>query len=418
MQLKSSNKSKTKTKKNKKGRIALLILIGLFIVYVGAEVYNSVFNKISTEVVGYGKAKEAISVEGIIIRNESLVTSNNPGIINYMIRDGEKVAIGTKVASYYSKKEDINSINYLNVLDKQIQAYESINIKSGIGSADPISNDAMIGKNVKSVITYNLKGRFQDAYDVKNIIQMLINRRRYLTGDVANFDTELASLRAQRAQIAPSAASSIYDVYTNTSGYFLKNLDGFEKIISADNMSKYDVSAIRDLLSGKGQTYDSSVIGKVVSDFEFTYSAIVKKQTADNLKVGQSVEIEFDSLDNVALPAEITRISNDTDGNCVVDIRCNYMADCINLQRKQKAQIVVKTYTGLKVPQGAVRMVDNQKGVYILAGTQARFKKIEPMFFKDGYYIVKQDFGNSGSLLLYDTVITKGNDLYNNKIVK
>lgn len=413
-----SDKTKTKTKKSNNGKIIILILIGLFIVYVLAQIYNSVFNGVLTEVIGYGSAKDSVAVEGIIVRNEELVTSNNSGVINYLVRDTERVAIGKKIASYYSKKEDITAINNLNILDKQIAAYESINTKSGLGSADPISNDAMIGKNIKSIIANNLKGKFQDSYDIKNSIQMLINRRRYLSGEVANFNDEISTLRSQRAQIASSVGLSVNDVYTKTSGYFLKNTDGFEKIISAENMSKYDVSAIKDLILSKGQTHDNSIIGKVVSDFEFTYCAIVQKQKADSFRVGQSVDLEFDSLENVVLPAEVTRISKETDGNCVVDFRCNYMADCINLERKQMAQIIIKTHTGLKVPQSSVRMLNNQMGVYILAGTQARFKTIEPLFLKDGYYIVKQDFGNSASLLLYDAVIIKANDLFNGKIIK
>jgi putative membrane fusion protein len=417
MHLKIDN-SKTKTKKDKKGKKALLVLVFLFSLYVVFQIFNSVFSKITTEIVGYGSATESLSTQGIIIRNETLIASNGSGVISYLVRDGEKVAIGSKIASYYSSKEDINSINLLNVIDKQIESYESINSSAGLGSADPIGSEAEIGKNIKEIINYNFKGDFHSAYDIKNNIVMLINGRRLLSGEVANFDSEIAQLKDKRAQITASVGSVTRDVYTDTSGYFLKNTDGFENIISANSMSSYDVPALNDLLSAKSQSTDQNVIGKVVSDFEFYYSTVVDSLVADKLKTGQSVEIVFASLENQPLPAEISRISKAYDGKCVVDFKCNYMSKCLNLERKQKAEIIIKTYTGIKVPQGAVRMVDDQMGVYILAGTQARFKKIETVFLKDGYYIVKQDNTNAGSLLIYDAVIVRGNDLYNGKIVK
>lgn len=95
--------------------------------------------------------------------------------------------------------------------------------------------------------------------------------------------------------------------------------------------------------------------------------------------------------------------------------------------REQPVEIIIATYTGLKVPKSAVRIqeytdssgkVQQQEGVFILSGSIQKFKIINKLFDADDYYVVEQSATNSDMLVERDQVIVQGKNLQNNMVVK
>ena len=86
--------------------------------------------------------------------------------------------------------------------------------------------------------------------------------------------------------------------------------------------------------------------------------------------------------------------------------------------RKEVGDIVLDSYTGLKIPKEAVRMKDDQPGVYVLNGTVASFKTIEMLYTGPDYYIVKQNVIGNDSLVVNDDVIVHAKDVEDKKVVK
>ena len=54
---------------------------------------------------------------------------------------------------------------------------------------------------------------------------------------------------------------------------------------------------------------------------------------------------------------------------------------------KRHVELVLKSYEGLKVPNDAVRILDGEKGVYIRSGGQAKFVRINPIYYGDTYAV-------------------------------
>ena len=78
--------------------------------------------------------------------------------------------------------------------------------------------------------------------------------------------------------------------------------------------------------------------------------------------------------------------------------------------------VVSREYSGLKVPKKALRVVDGQKGVYIVKGMQAKFVPVEILYSTDNMMICNK-LDADGQLRLYDQVIVKGRNLYDGKII-
>ena len=122
-------------------------------------------------------------------------------------------------------------------------------------------------------------------------------------------------------------------------------------------------------------------------------------------------------------------VSETNSTTAVVVFRVNVLPKEFSYKRFQSAEIVLNSIEGISVPKKALRVVDGVEGVYILVGDVVRFRAVERIAEKDGYYIAhlktnKELFEESvndeilvKSLSLYDNIIVSGKDLFDGKIV-
>ena len=121
---------------------------------------------------------------------------------------------------------------------------------------------------------------------------------------------------------------------------------------------------------------------------------------------------------------ELHRIVTDSDSdNVILIFKTGHVPVDFNFLRKQSVEIVQQSYTGYRVPVSAVRMVEQRQGVYIKNGNLVEFREIVPLVEIDGYFIVeeqnKQDDPEFEKKLgMFDLVIVKGKNLYENKIIQ
>ena len=85
--------------------------------------------------------------------------------------------------------------------------------------------------------------------------------------------------------------------------------------------------------------------------------------------------------------------------------------------RVEDIQIVTEEYEGYKINNSAIRTVDGVKGVYIVRGNLLGFRKIHIVYSTDKYSIVDNPEGHTDYIKQYDQVVTKGVELYDNKLM-
>ena len=102
--------------------------------------------------------------------------------------------------------------------------------------------------------------------------------------------------------------------------------------------------------------------------------------------------------------------------------------------RKQNVDIVIGSATGFRVPKRAVRVAeDGTLGVYRVSGAQAQWVSIDILWEEADYYLIKQApkgydengnpleltaFEKASQLRAGDSVIVKGEDIYDGKVVE
>ena len=97
--------------------------------------------------------------------------------------------------------------------------------------------------------------------------------------------------------------------------------------------------------------------------------------------------------------------------------------DCpqdFSFSRLQSVKIVQDSINGIKVPVGALRIVDGKEGVYILYGSKVFFCEIDIIGRNENYYIAANpDLSVTpyGVLCVYDNIIVSGKNLYEGKVI-
>ena len=166
-------------------------------------------------------------------------------------------------------------------------------------------------------------------------------------------------------------------------------------------------------------------------------------RTADigRMDVGDEVTLRFQSGLERDLTMTVQRISDEDSGQRLVVLTSRHHLDLTTLLRQQNAQIIFDSFSGIRVPRSAVRIVwedvtDKEgnpvlksdgtperkqvTGVYSLWGNSARWKPVEILWQEDEYMLVTAAENAEAARRLRpgDQVITAAEDLYDGKVIE
>lgn len=142
------------------------------------------------------------------------------------------------------------------------------------------------------------------------------------------------------------------------------------------------------------------------------------------METGDSLHLRFSQVEE-DIPVTVYRIQKEKDAaEAVLVLSGMDITPELVTMRRQEAEVILQTYTGIRVPKSAVKIENDdkgnpQQGVYILTGNMSRFKPIEVLFETDTYYVVKQGTNREDTgLVAGDNIIVKARGLEDLKVVK
>ena len=119
-------------------RVAATLLAVLLLFYVGLQIYNSNHSSIQTETATYMTASDTIETTGYIVRNETYLTSDAGGVLNYVLEDGESVKENGVVAQIYASAEDavatVVASGYFSAATSKLRTQDTILISATDGA--------------------------------------------------------------------------------------------------------------------------------------------------------------------------------------------------------------------------------------------------------------------------------------------
>lgn len=387
----------------------LMLLAAVFIINQLISVF---YKPIKTENAVYYTATDGLDITGIIVRNETLVSYSGGGVMHFVVSDGNRVAKNGVIANIYDSEAESLKVSERQDTEKKIAEIEEILGYNDIDTANLELMKLKIDEQLNELIRNSASGDFYEVKNYSNELLTAIWRRQAAMGENTDFSTQLESLKAKLNDSLPQAKQLIR---ANESGYFVSTTDGYENVLSAEDISKITPEFLDD---AKSETKPKDVIGKIVSDYDWYIAAKVSIDDSLKFKEGDSLKIKTAVKSSPELKVTVERINNSESSEyAVIIFACNEMNSELASMRSGPMTIIKDEYSGLKVSRKALRVVDSVRGVYVLSGMQVEFVPVNMIYSNDSFIICEKVASENNELRLYDRVIVKGKKLYDGKIV-
>jgi hypothetical protein len=154
--------------------------------------------------------------------------------------------------------------------------------------------------------------------------------------------------------------------------------------------------------------------------------------------MGEQVQLRFTKGYTELLDMTVERVSAAENGKVTVVLSTNrYLAET-TLLRRQTADVIYDSATGIRVPKRAIHLEETtvtdeetgqvstvqQTGVYCVTGVKAEWKSVNILWEGEDFYLVEAALPDNSELRdeatalhIGDEVIVKGEDLYDGKVV-
>lgn len=393
-----------------KGFVILLI-----VVFAVHQAVSSLYKPVKTETAVFSDMSDGLNITGVIIRNETLVSAGDSGVLHFIIGDGNRVAKDGVIANIYDSESASIILERIDSVNGKIADIEEMLSLNNLEAADLDMINAKVSKNLNNLIICGGNGNYDTFSDKSDELLSAYNRRQAAMGETADFSAQLSALKAEKDQLAASLPAEKGTLRAEKSGYFVSKADGYETVLTCEDPEIITPEFLNGI---KAETVGENVVGKIVSDYEWYIAAEVSVNESLNFKEGDALTIYTSVKSYPKLPVTVKKINiSESSGGAVVLFACNDMNSELASMRTGPMTVVKKEYSGLKVPTSARRVVDSKLGVYVLTGMQVKFVEVKVLFTDGDYMICEKQTSDGNVLRLYDEVIVKGKNLYDGKII-
>ncbi len=433
------------SKSDKKNLIVIAAIFGgLVLLYLFSSAYTENVGKIITEYALNYTQIESVEVDGFAVRDEvrdskkknsAILEKDSSKYYVHLVEDSANVSKSDTIAFSFSSSASAEAyIESENIKDK-------INELKGLKSQGQLSHFNVVGLNsliytsVDSYAESVLKGNLSEIEKYsKNFVQKMTTKQ-LATGKKMDFDSQIKEYRNEYNSLKNSIGS-YQKVKAPYAGYFVSTVDGLEGAVSySDVENKKLKPKAGERLQKLNAVEDETAYGKIVGQFTWYFVFDISEKQASLINEGSVVYVNFPNKDIKNIKMTVHDITKAEGSVVTVSLKCKLMNEELIALRKEKAVVILREYSGLKINRNAV--VKNEEGldgVFVLAGNVARFSPIDIKYYGDDYVIADKlwfykkdkdgkdivDYEKTDSfraIKLYDNIIVKGKNIEDGKLI-
>lgn len=401
-------------------RLLAIAAAALLLVYVGVQGYLILVSPLETETVTRATGYQTVETTGVVYRTETIIAEKPDGYLFYTVPNGGRVSRHGTIAQVYQSESDALKQQKLDMLEEEIKALESINAQGMSNRVNLSTINQQINEVWLSIATEAQSATFTDMSALHTRLLDLLNKKQLTIGRVENFNTRLEALRAEKQELAGTFRPSVGSVSSPAAGYFISQLDGYETVCVADNVTQLTTEDIRSVLDYYNPQVEQNGIGKIVGDYEWYLACVVPLSKAASLKIGAQLEIKMPFVSGEAIPMTLTAINKSADDTAALIFKCTNMSQELSTVRVEQVEIRVQEYNGIRIPDSAIHFSEKQEpGVYVQVGNVLAFRRIRVLHYDEINKIsVCEILDDKAYAQLYDKMVIKGENLYDGKLVK
>ena len=389
-------------------KVASAFIFLVLVFYIGAYIVHALNDSVKTALVVTDTVYDTLSVSGIVVRDEQLVTGSAK-YVSLTVSDGEKLAVGDAIGTALNSEEALANSNRERELELAIARAEAM--LEDESSSDATEKDESIRSSVLALTGAVASHDLSELDSLSQSLSSLIftNSRTISQDDLEEMKLELAGLRSN----SDAESGQITAQYA---GIFSSVTDGYESL-TIDTVLSCTPDMLKQYIQNR-QEYSGSVVGKIVCSQVWYYAVIMDEEEAMDLSRGDRVTLDFGRYYSTTLSARVYGKSGAVNGQQVVVFSCSSALTSTLSIRQATAEIITNQYSGLRVPTEAIYTdEDGTKYVYTLTGLQAERKNIDIIYSDDSYCIVDTS-SDASALRDGNQVIITQEELYDGKVIE
>lgn len=411
----------------------ICITVVCFIIYAVVQISRNLPMSLSTLRTQEITDNSYVNLKGYIIRDEHVIDVGEASIADFLVEDGERVAVGTEFAKIF-KVSDMNAEDIKSKRDELEGLARRIELlESSVSGSVRVADIKDIVKNTENEYLSFIDSVFHSDYVNADYsgdrVLGGINDYLVATGRLEKANSIISSLKAEKSALLSSLGSAGEQVLSSeNSCYIYRTVDGYEGVFDYDRIFDMTYEEFVNSVS-LGEPSDSlGIIGKKIYNPKWYAVALTDANTCYSFVEGQRYSVSFTDKSNLSLymTAERICVSEDEREGGFIVFSSSICPRGFDFSRSANIKVSINSYTGYRVPQQAVVYLGSERGVYILCGNIVEFRRITVIGQGEGYYIVEtyeNDAAQENSAEIpylnnNDLIITAGRNLYDGKILK
>lgn len=428
-------KKKIKLYRRRRNSNTVVVLVGaVALLYIIAQTIYAFSNHYVTVSATRVTVEDSIECAGIFIRDELLADQVTSQTVKHLVSTGERVKKQSQLAVVYAGESALETSQELEQLEEEVALLRAA-LRSAGDFSDTARLDQQLTTTMRTLSAQVRDGIVTDARDTADSLREQSLRRAAGSLETEALRTELEALERRRDSLSSQVSGQTRSILSPATGYFSETIDGYEGILTKELLETLSYEELVEIMEAdRPAAAQEQALGKIVRGFSWYFAVPLEMADARRVRAGSRVKVRF-SQTGEAVDASVYAIrkSDDEEHALVILSGDRFSASIVSL-REQEIDLILGTYTGLKVPKEAVRVstetqtaedgtetVTSKIGVYIMSGSFARFKEISQIYEADTYYVVRQEVntvGANNALVMQDLIIVQGKEIEDRKVLK
>ena len=399
-------------------RIAIGVVCVVVFSYTVYHISGIFGEDILTYAAGVTTESTVLNYNGYIFRDETVLTSNNHGVVDYKVADGSKVSEGQVVATAYSDGK--KSQTTVEMIDEHIRVLEK-SLESSTEGSDIVAVRDQNNDTYDAIIKLLSAGETGGlAFQSEKLLVGMNKATAIVEEGDASFKTTLDALYEARDNIFSDSGSGVACV-SDRDGYFFSGVDGCEERFTMAALDELTVESFSKLVSyAQSPETPKGAYGKLTDSSEWSLVLPISRTDKKHFTVGNTYSALFSENNSVRMPIYLERIIDGGEDALLLVFSCDRQPEGFSFDRCQTLSLTVNTVSGIYVPKSVVVREDGAKGVYILRGSIVYFRYIDVLYEGSDYYLVAPNAEHDGERLYLranDMIILNGRNMFDGRVL-
>jgi len=341
-----------------------------------------------TQLAGYESQPVTIVAQAIFVREELPLAEAAGGTVVPLMEPGTRVGAGQAYALVCPDGHGAEALKGQIILEQRLRwlreaeearSYQALNAEQLGRQVDECFADFLKVLDRGDFLV--LPKRQESFLQRATTLEAALGRPVDFAGEIAETVRQLEEFKAQ---IDPASAGRLE---APNSGIFYPSTDGLELVFTPQALEQINIP--EDLKALENMLAPESVTGgaKLVTGFRWYMAVALKGGDAQQLEEGAGYRVMFPQESARTFTMKVEKIRGGGE-EAIAVFSCDEKDDTVQCLRGAKAEILLDTVDGLKVPSAALRFFEKGEGqakrpytaVYVVRAGQLQLREVDVLY--------------------------------------